>query len=106
MPWATPGRTICEFPSGPGPGVNLPGVTVTEEMTEFRAPLKDIEKFDGQSIGLGKHNGECAAGVQWALRQNGVMIGITPTWKPGRKVRGNVISPGTAIASFRDGVYQ
>jgi hypothetical protein len=34
------------------------------------------------------------------------MIGLTTTWKPGRKVRGNNISPGTAIASFRDGKYQ
>jgi hypothetical protein len=75
-------------------------------VTEFRAPLKDVEKFKNQSIGYGKFNGECAAGVQWALRQNGIMIGLTSTWKPGRKVRGNAISPGTAIASFRDGVYQ
>jgi hypothetical protein len=86
--------------------VNLPGVGVTEHVTEFRAPLNEIKKFEGQSIGYGKFNGECAAGVQWALRQNNVMIGLTSTWKAGRKVRGNTISPGTAIASFRDEVYQ
>jgi hypothetical protein len=91
-------QVMCEF--------NLPAVVVAEQVTEFRAPLNDIKKFEGQSIGYGKFNGECAAGVQWALRQNKIMIGLTSTWKPGRKVRGNAISPGTAIASFRDGVYQ
>jgi hypothetical protein len=88
------------------PDVNLPGVVVSGQDTEFRAPLSDIKKFEGKSIGYGKFNGECAAGVQWALRQNKVMIGLTSTWKQGRKVRGNVISPGNATASFRDGVYQ
>lgn len=89
-----------------GSFVNLPAITVAEGASEFRAPLDDIKAFEGKSIGYGKFNGECAAGVQWALRQNNVMIGLTGTWKPGRKVRGNNISPGTAIASFRNGVYQ
>lgn len=89
-----------------GPIVNLPGVIVAAEALEFRAPLDVIKKFEGESIGYGKFKGECAAGVQWALRENKVMIGLTSTWKPGRQVRGNDISPGTAIASFRNGVYQ
>jgi hypothetical protein len=95
-------RMLCSHT----PDVDLPGVTVSNQVTEFRAPLADIKKFDGKSLGYGKFNGECAAGVQWALRQNNIMIGLTGTWKQGRKVRGNDISPGTAIASFRNGVYQ
>lgn len=89
-----------------GPDVNLPGLVQSESIVEFRAPLKDIAKFAGKSLGYGRFNGECAAGVQAALRLNGVMIGLTRTWRQGRKVRGNDISPGTAIASFRDGVYK
>ena len=95
-------RMLCSHT----PDVNLPGVAVAGEVIEFRAPLSEIKKFEGQSIGYGVYNGECAAGVQWALRENKVMIGLTTAWKPGRKVRGNNISPGTAIASFRDGSYQ
>jgi hypothetical protein len=96
-------RMLCSFT----PDIDLPGVAVSSQTTEFRAPLKVIKKFEGQSLGpAGKLNGECAAGVQWALRKNGVMIGLTKTWRQGRKVRGNNISPGTAIASFRDGSYQ
>jgi hypothetical protein len=88
------------------PDVDLPGVAIIEQSAEFRAPLSEIAKFDGKSLGHGKYNGECAAGVQWALRENKVFIGLTSTWKQGRIVRGNKISPGTAIASFRDGKYQ
>ena len=97
-------RMLCS--QTPEPVGKLPGVVVADEALEFRAALDDIKKFEGESIGYGKFNGECAAGVQWALQQNGIMIGLTSTWKQGRKVRGNDISPGTAIASFRNGVYQ
>lgn len=88
------------------PALNLPGIVIALLSAEFRAPLADIQKFEGQTIGYGRFKGECAAGVQWALQQNSVMIGLTSSWKQGRKVRGNDILPGTAIASFRDGVYK
>lgn len=102
-----PDGMACEInPHATKRSMNMPGVAFIEQYKEFRAPLKDMAKFEGKSIGYGRFNGECAAGVQWALRMNGVMIGLTRTWRPGRKVRGNHISPGTAIASFRDGAYR
>lgn len=102
-----PYEAICLIdPSASPAPMNAPGMVVVDDSKEFRAPLKEIAKFEGKSIGYGRFNGECAAGVQWALRTNGVMIGLTKTWREGRKVRGNYIAPGTAIASFRDGVYK
>lgn len=101
-----PCEAICLIDPSPNPAsVNLPDVAVVEDSKAFRAPLKDIAKFDGKSIGYGRFTGECAAGVQCALRMNGVMIGLTKTWRQRRKVRGNHVAPGTAIASFRDGRY-
>jgi len=89
-----------------GSDVNLPGVVVADTKIEFRAPPKGIAKYAGRMLGRGRLKGECATGVQSALWLNGVKIGRTRNWKPGRQVRGNDISPGTAIASFRDGVYK
>ena len=89
-----------------GTEVNLPAVTVAETKVEFRAPLKGIARYVGRRLGRGRLKGECATGVQSALWLNGIKIGRTRNWRPGRKVRGNDISPGTAIASFRDGVYK
>lgn len=89
-----------------GVDVDLPGAVSADNKIEFRAPLKGIAKYAGRSLGLGKLKGECATGVQSALWLNGIKIGGTRNWKPGRKVKGNDVSPGTAIASFRDGVYQ
>ena len=67
-----------------GPIVNLPGILVAQVALEFRAPLGDIKKFEGQSIGFGKFKGECAAGVQWALRQNNERT----NWRGPPRVRG------------------
>jgi hypothetical protein len=36
----------------------------------------------------------------------GKPLGLTRTWKQGKKVRDGNITPGTAIASFRNGKYQ
>lgn len=100
------------YPHGPhimtcfGVDVNLPGIVIAETKTEFRAPLKGIAKYTGRLLGRGRLKGECATGVQSALWLNGVKIGRTRHWKPGRQVRGNDISPGTAIASFRNGAYE
>jgi hypothetical protein len=50
--------------------------------------------------------GECAAGVQYVFFKAGKPPGKVSTWKQGPKVKGGSVAPGTAIASFRDGVYK
>jgi hypothetical protein len=46
--------------------------------------------------------GSCASLVQWYTK-----AGLTSTWREGIKVRGNgdKILPGTAVATFENGVY-
>jgi hypothetical protein len=68
--------------------------------------LSEAEKYDGLRLGEGKLQGECAAGVQYVFITAGKPLGLTKTWKQGKKVRGGNIKPGTAIASFRNGKYQ
>lgn len=68
--------------------------------------LAHAAKYVGQRIGSGANKGECATGVQVVFIEAGKPLGFTRTWKQGRKVRGNNIRPGTAIASFRNGKYQ
>ena len=64
----------------------------------YNVPLSHVKKYVGKVV----YDGECASGVQkifkdyhgyWILRD-------TSKWKKGRKVFGNDITPGTAIASF------
>ena len=50
-------------------------------------------------------HGQCASGVQYVFYKAGKPLGKSPTWKQGVKVKGNKVSPGTAIASFRKGKY-
>ena len=60
--------------------------------------LAHAAKYVGQRIGSGANKGECATGVQVVFIEAGKPLGFTRTWKQGRKVRGNNIRPGTAIA--------
>ena len=72
--------------------------------------LKHAATFDGQTLsddeGWNKFKGQCAAGVQYVFFKAGKPIGKTDTWKEGSKVKGGKIAAGTAIASFRDGIYK
>ena len=66
----------------------------------FIANLKSIEEnFDGKNIVVG--NGHCAIFVQSV-----VGVGGTSNWRQGIKVAGNVITPGTVIATFGGGKYR
>jgi len=82
-----------------------------EESTSegFTVPLVHAELFKGKVLadeeGWKKNKGECATGVQYVFYKNGNPLGLTPTWKQGKKVRGGNVAPGTAIASFRNGKY-
>lgn len=68
--------------------------------------LAEAAKYEGKRLGEGENKGECATGVQWVFHKAGKPLGLVRTWKQGKKVRGNNIRPGTAIASFRNGRYQ
>lgn len=68
--------------------------------------LTHAAKYRGQRVGSGANKGECATGVQVVFIAAGKPLGKTATWKQGKKVRGNSIRPGTAIASFRNGKYR
>jgi hypothetical protein len=68
--------------------------------------LAQAKKYEGQFLGPGKLQGECAAGVQHVFIHAGKPLGLTKTWKQGKKVRGGNIRAGTAIASFRNGKYK
>jgi hypothetical protein len=71
-----------------------------------KVTLAHAETFVGQVLsddeGWNKTKGECATGVQYVFYKAGKPLGKTATWRKGKKVRGNHIAPGTAIASFRD----
>jgi hypothetical protein len=73
------------------------------------ADLNICKSYDGQTLsdddGWNKWKGECATGVQYVCHKSNDPIGKTSEWKKGNDVRGNNIPPGTAIASFRNGVY-
>ena len=57
----------------------------------------DPEKYRGKAVG----SGQCVAFVQTAAG-----VGHTSGWSPGQQVKGNVyITPGTAIATFINGIY-
>lgn len=71
-----------------------------------RVDLAHAAKYRGQLIGTGANKGQCATGVQVVFIAAGKPLGLTHTWKQGKKVRGNNIRPGTAIASFRNGKYR
>ena len=68
--------------------------------------LAHAAKFKGQLLGHGKLQGECATGVQVVFARAKKPLGLTPGWKQGKKVQGNKIRPGVAIASFRNGRYR
>jgi hypothetical protein len=67
--------------------------------------LAHAAKFKGQLLGHGRLKGECATGVQVVFARAKKPLGLTRTWKQGKKVRGGKIRPGVAIASFRNGTY-
>jgi hypothetical protein len=67
--------------------------------------LDHAAKYKGRRLGVGKNQGECATGVQVVFIEAGKPLGLTRTWKQGKKVRGNKVAPGTAIATFRNGRY-
>jgi len=67
--------------------------------------LAHAAKYERRRVGSGKNQGECATGVQVVFIEAGKPLGLTRTWKQGKKVRGNKIAPGTAIATFRNGRY-
>jgi len=67
--------------------------------------LGHAARYRDQFLGPGDLKGECAAGVQFVFAVAGRPLGLTRTWKPGKLVKGNGITPGTAIASFRAGRY-
>ena len=67
--------------------------------------LDHAAKYAGRRIGSGENQGQCATGVQIVFIDAGKPLGLVRTWKQGKKVRGNKIAPGTAIATFRNGRY-
>ncbi|WP_435017689.1 BPSL0067 family protein [Tundrisphaera sp. TA3] len=75
----------------------------------FAVSLDHAAGFKGQVLsddpGWNKNKGECATGVQYVFFKAGKPIGLTTLWKQGPLVKGNSIAPGTAIASFQNGVY-
>jgi hypothetical protein len=76
-----------------------------DEQSGTAVDLDHAAKYKGRRIGSGKNQGECATGVQVVFIDAGKPLGFTRTWKQGKKVRGNKIKPGTAIATFRNGRY-
>ena len=68
--------------------------------------LSFAQKHNRKRLGSGANKGECATGVQVVFIEAGRPLGLTRTWKQGRKVRGNRIKRGTAIASFRNGKFR
>lgn len=80
-----------------------------EGKTSHRADLNICKSFMGERLsneaGWNQYIGECATGVQYVCHKSNNPVGRTTTWKEGLKVRGNNIPAGTAIASFRNGVY-
>lgn len=68
-------------------------------------PLSLMSQYEGKAVGSGPNKGECATGVQVIFIDAGKPLGLTKTWKPGPRVKGNKVAPGTAIASFKDGKY-
>lgn len=81
----------------------------TERRTKHLADLAICESYNGQRLssdpGWNQYIGECATGVQYVCHKSNDPIGKTSEWKEGQTVRGNNIPAGTAIASFRGGVY-
>ena len=77
--------------------------------TKHLASLAICESYSGQRLssepGWGQFIGECATGVQYVCHKSNDPVGKTSEWREGQKVRGNNIPAGTAIASFRGGVY-
>lgn len=75
----------------------------------FQVELIHAAKFDGKTLsdepGWKATKGECATGVQYVFFKAGKPLGQTMTWKEGARVKGNSVSPGTAIASFVNGRY-
>jgi len=84
----------------------MPDETASEG---FTVPLVHAELFKGKALsddeGWNVNKGECATGVQYVFYKAGNPLGKTALWKQGKKVRGNNIPAGTAIASFRNGKY-
>ncbi len=78
------------------PTVQLPTKTYTIPSNFDGFICDDAHVHIGKSLG----NGECVDLVK--LCSNAPM---TRYWKPGKKVFGNDIPPGTAIATFRRGKY-
>jgi hypothetical protein len=76
----------------------------------FTVSLEQCEKYKGKILsdeeGWKKYKGECAAGVQYVFTKAGKPLGITATWKEGKKVKGGNVKPGTAIVSFRNGRFR
>ncbi len=81
----------------------------TERRTSHLANLAVCESYNGQRLssdpGWNQYLGECATGVQYVCHKSNDPIGRTSEWREGQTVRGNSIPAGTAIASFRSGVY-
>ncbi len=71
----------------------------------FKVSLPHVASFEGQVLGPPPYQGECAAGVQVIFSRAGIILGLTRTWRPGVRVRGNNVPAGTAIASFQNNRY-
>lgn len=73
------------------------------------ADLSICQNYNGERLssdpGWNEFIGECAAGVQYVCYKSGDRIAETVHWKEGERVKGGGTPPGTAIASFRNGVY-
>ncbi len=80
-----------------------------ESRSSHLASLEICASYAGDRLssdtGWNNHIGECATGVQYVCYKSGDLLGKTSHWKKGKKVRGNSVAPGTAIASFRNEVY-
>ena len=74
-------------------------------MVGITVELDHVAKYLGKRLGIGENKGECATGVQYVFIKAAKPLGLTRTWKEGKKVKGNKIRPGTAIATFRNGKF-
>lgn len=85
---------------------NGTAASATNTQSELEGPyvVSNAENLIGDDSS--KWHDQCARLVQGVLSQQGKPIGQTVGWRPMERVKGNKnLRPGTAIATFKNGVY-
>ena len=96
------GRWTTKDPIGFGGGdINLYVYSASDPINWIDPSGLEFICHDYMNITESVGDGQCVA-----LPQSCAGVGLTSTWKQGRKVKGDLtIKPGTAIATFVDGKY-